>query len=117
MLATHEDACLVGRQKGWPDGMFSSLAGFMNPAKPSKRPSPAKCRKKPASRLTVCAISAPNLAVSRVNDDRVFAEAAGRDITLDDEELEEGAGLAAKTCAAMNGDGPIGVPPWRLRIN
>lgn len=31
MLATHDDACLVGRQRGWPEGAFSALAGFMEP--------------------------------------------------------------------------------------
>jgi len=31
MLATHEDACLVGRGKQFPQGMFSALAGFVEP--------------------------------------------------------------------------------------
>lgn len=31
MLATHEDACLVGRGKQFPPGMFSALAGFVEP--------------------------------------------------------------------------------------
>jgi len=31
MLATHGDACLVGRGKQFPPGMFSSLAGFVEP--------------------------------------------------------------------------------------
>lgn len=31
MLATHEDACLVGRGKQFPPGMFSALAGFIEP--------------------------------------------------------------------------------------
>ncbi len=31
MLATHGDACLVGRGKIFPPGMFSALAGFMEP--------------------------------------------------------------------------------------
>jgi NAD+ diphosphatase len=31
MLATHGDACLVGRGKIFPPGMFSCLAGFMEP--------------------------------------------------------------------------------------
>jgi len=31
MLATHGEACLVGRGKQFPAGMFSALAGFMEP--------------------------------------------------------------------------------------
>jgi NAD+ diphosphatase len=31
MLATHEEACLVGRGKLFPSGMFSALAGFVEP--------------------------------------------------------------------------------------
>jgi NAD+ diphosphatase len=31
MLATHGDACLIGRGKQFPAGMFSALAGFMEP--------------------------------------------------------------------------------------
>jgi NAD+ diphosphatase len=31
MLATHGEACLVGRGKQFPPGMFSALAGFMEP--------------------------------------------------------------------------------------
>jgi NAD+ diphosphatase len=32
MLATHGDRCLLGRQSGWPDGIWSALAGFVEPA-------------------------------------------------------------------------------------
>ncbi len=31
MLATHDDRCLLGRQKSWPEGMWSALAGFVEP--------------------------------------------------------------------------------------
>jgi len=31
MLATHDGACLVGRSRHFPPGMFSALAGFMEP--------------------------------------------------------------------------------------
>ncbi|WP_425994440.1 NAD(+) diphosphatase [Caulobacter sp. DWR1-3-2b1] len=31
MLAVHEDKCLLGRQAAWPEGMFSALAGFLEP--------------------------------------------------------------------------------------
>ncbi len=31
MLAIHEGKCLLGRQAAWPAGMFSALAGFIEP--------------------------------------------------------------------------------------
>ena len=31
MLPCYEDKCLLGRQKGFPPGMFSALAGFVEP--------------------------------------------------------------------------------------
>jgi len=31
MLALHEGKCLLGRQAAWPKGMFSALAGFIEP--------------------------------------------------------------------------------------
>ncbi|MBV9994045.1 MAG: NAD(+) diphosphatase [Caulobacteraceae bacterium] len=31
MLATHGERCLLGRQAAWPKGMFSALAGFLEP--------------------------------------------------------------------------------------
>ncbi|EDZ47300.1 peroxisomal NADH pyrophosphatase nudt12 [Rhodobacterales bacterium Y4I] len=31
MLVTHEDSVLMGRSPGWPEGMYSLLAGFVEP--------------------------------------------------------------------------------------
>ena len=31
MLAVHDGKCLLGRQAAWPPGMFSALAGFLEP--------------------------------------------------------------------------------------
>ena len=31
MLITHGNACLMGRSPGWPEGMYSCLAGFVEP--------------------------------------------------------------------------------------
>ena len=31
MLAVHGERCMVGRQERWPPGMFSALAGFLEP--------------------------------------------------------------------------------------
>ena len=113
MLATHEDACLWGVKKGWPDGMFSSLAGFMEPGETIEEAVAREMQEEagieinrvryfgtqpwpfPASMMIGC-----------------LAEAAGRDIILDDDELEEARWISRKDVRrAMNGEGPIGVPP------
>jgi len=31
MVVTHGDRCLLGRQKSWPEGLYSMLAGFVEP--------------------------------------------------------------------------------------
>ena len=31
MLPFHGDRCMLGRQEAWPKGMFSALAGFLEP--------------------------------------------------------------------------------------
>ena len=31
MLVSHGERCLLGRQRGWPTGMYSALAGFVEP--------------------------------------------------------------------------------------
>jgi NAD+ diphosphatase len=31
MLAHHEGRCMLGRQEAWPKGMYSALAGFLEP--------------------------------------------------------------------------------------
>jgi NAD+ diphosphatase len=31
LVVSHGDRCLLGRQKGWPQGMYSALAGFVEP--------------------------------------------------------------------------------------
>lgn len=31
MLITHGNSCLIGRSPGWPEGMYSCLAGFVEP--------------------------------------------------------------------------------------
>jgi NAD+ diphosphatase len=31
MMVTHEDRALLGRQEAWPEGRYSTLAGFVDP--------------------------------------------------------------------------------------
>jgi NAD+ diphosphatase len=40
MLAVHGDRCMLGRQEIWPPGMFSALAGFLEPGETIEQPAP-----------------------------------------------------------------------------
>ena len=113
MLAHHDDACLVGRQKGWPEGMFSSLAGFMEPGETIEEAVAREMQEEAGIDITSVRYLGtqpwPFPASMMIG---CLAEASGRDITLDDEELEEARWISREDVRrAMNGDGPIGVPP------
>ena len=49
MLAIDGDACLLGRQPRFPKGMYSALAGFIEPEKPARLLSGAKSARRPLS--------------------------------------------------------------------
>ena len=113
MLAHHDDACLVGRQKGWPEGMFSSLAGFMEPGETIEEAVAREMQEEAGIDITSVRYLGtqpwPFPASMMIG---CLAEASGRDITLDDEELEEARWISREDVRrAMNGNGPIGVPP------
>ena len=113
MLAHHDDACLVGRQKGWPEGMFSSLAGFMEPGETIEEAVAREMQEEAGIDITSVRYLGtqpwPFPASMMIG---CLAEASGRDITLDDEELEEARWISREDVRrAMNGEGPIGVPP------
>jgi NAD+ diphosphatase len=49
MIATHNDRCLLGRQKSWPDKMYSALAGFVEPGESIEEAAARDCTRKLAS--------------------------------------------------------------------
>lgn len=89
MLVTHGNAVLLGRSPGWPDGMFSLLAGFMEPGETIE----AAVRREVHEETGVTCGAVSYLAsqpwpfpASLMIGART--EALGRDIRLDPEELE-----------------------------
>ena len=50
MLVTDGDRVLLGRQRVWPDGRYSALAGFVEPGRASRKRSRARSARRPASR-------------------------------------------------------------------
>jgi|SRR5580692_6847830 NAD+ diphosphatase len=115
MLATHGDACLVGRGRHFPPGMFSALAGFIEPGETIEEAVRRELMEEagvvtgavtyyttqpwpfPSSLMIGC-----------------FAEVEGRDLTLDKTEIVEAAWLERdKARALINGGQGKGVwlPP------
>lgn len=90
MLVTHGNSVLLGRSPGWPEGMFSLLAGYVEPGETIE----AAVRREVQEETGVCCGAVSYLAsqpwpfpASLMIGTRT--EALGRDIRLDPEELEQ----------------------------
>ena len=72
MLATHGDACLVGRGKQFPPGMFSALAGFVEPGETIEEAVRRELMEEAGVKIgAVTLLRDAALAVSLVADDRL----------------------------------------------
>lgn len=113
MLATHGDTCLIGRQPGWPERMYSALAGFVEPGETIEAAVARELQEEagievgrvryiqtqpwpfPASLMMGC-----------------VAEATTTDIVIDQFELEDARWVSrADLQAAFAGQGDFAVPP------
>lgn len=113
MLATHGDKCLLGRQPGWPAGMYSALAGFVEPGETIEEAVARELMEEagieigrvqyvqtqpwpfPASLMIGC-----------------IAEARTTEINIDQYELEDAQWVTrSELQAAFDGASKIGVPP------
>ncbi len=113
MLATHGDDCLVGRQKGWPEKMYSALAGFMEPGETIEEAVARELIEEAGIRVSNVSYFGTqpwpfpgSLMIG------CLAEAENRDISLDDVELEDARWLSrAEMQSSMAGNGPLSAPP------
>lgn len=90
MLVTDGDACLLGRQAAWPPGMYSTLAGFVEPGESLEEAVAREVFEE--SGVTVGAVhyhsSQPWPFPSSIMLG-FYADATSRSVTVDQDELED----------------------------
>ena len=90
MLATNNDACLIGRGKQFPAGMFSALAGFMEPGETIEEAVQRELMEEASVKVTDVTYYAtqpwPFPSSLMIG---CFAKAESRDATVDGNELAE----------------------------
>jgi NAD+ diphosphatase len=90
MLATHGEACLVGRGKQFPPGMFSALAGFVEPGETIEEAVRRELMEEASVKVgevTYYATQPWPFPSSLMIG--CFAKAANRDVKVDENELAE----------------------------
>jgi NAD+ diphosphatase len=90
MIATFDDKCLLGRQKRWPRGMYSALAGFLEPGESIEE----ACARELMEEAGVKAVSARYLFAQPWPFPSslmmgLIAEAESADVEPDGDELDE----------------------------
>ena len=113
MLPVHGEDCLLGRQRGWPDGMLSALAGFMEPGESIEEAVARELMEEAGLEINAVTYLGTqpwpfpgSLMIG------CLAEASNRDIKVDEVELEEARWVSrADIISSMAGNGPLGVPP------
>jgi NAD+ diphosphatase len=115
MLATDGDACLVGRGKQFPRGMFSALAGFVEPGETIEEAVRRELMEEASVKVTNVTYYAtqpwPFPSSLMIG---CFAKAASRDVKPDESEIAElrwlERGVARELIAGKRRDG-VQVPP------
>ena len=113
MLATYGDQCLLGRQRGWPDGMLSALAGFMEPGETIEEAVARELQEEAGLEVdSVSYLGAQPWPFPGSLMIGCMAQATSLEVSVDEVELEEAHWVSRDdVISSMRGDGPLGVPP------
>ena len=113
MLATYGDECLLGRQRGWPDGMMSALAGFMEPGETMEEAVARELHEEAG--LEISSVSYLGTQPWPFPGSLMIgcmAKASNQTIHVDEVELEEARWFTRdEIISSMAGQGPLGAPP------
>src|SRR5580698_9009064 len=104
MLATHGDACLVGRGKHFPPGMYSALAGFVEPGETIEEA--VRRELKEESGIDTGAVTYHTTQPWPFPSSLMigcFAQALSKDLVVDENELAEARWLDRATVRAVLG--------------
>jgi NAD+ diphosphatase len=113
MLVRRDDDCLVGRQARHPPGVYSALAGYVEPGEAIDEAVRREVLEEAGVRVGAvrCVSSQPWPFPSTLMIG-CFAEALSRDLHLDGLELEDARWLSrAEARAALSGHGAVVLPP------
>ncbi len=113
MLVVDGDGCLLGRQAQFPQGMYSALAGFVEPGESIEEAVAREVAEEAGVAVTTVryVASQPWPFVSSLMIGCI-AEARTRDLTIDPHELEDARWFSrAEVADALRGAGPLKVPP------
>ena len=113
MLATYGDECLLGRQRGWPDGMMSALAGFMEPGESIEEAVARELYEEAGLEISsVRYLGTQPWPFPGSLMIGCMAEATNKELHVDEVELEEARWFTRdEIISTMNGNGPLGAPP------
>jgi len=112
VIVEEGNACLLGRQRGWPAGRYSTLAGFIEPGESLEDAVKREVREESGvevSHATYHSSQPWPLPASLMVG--FTATAASRDIRLRDDELEDARWFTAQDIADGLRSGSLGVPP------
>jgi len=112
MLALHGDSCLVGRQPHFGPGMYSALAGFVEPGESLEEAVHREVWEEAGIRTgRVRYVASQPWPFPNNMMIGCFAEALSTDIRIDETELEDARWFTrAEVRAALRGEGPFNCP-------
>jgi NAD+ diphosphatase len=118
MLATKGERCLLGRQAAWPKGMYSALAGFLEPGESIEEACARELMEEAGVRATSVAYHSsqpwPYPSSLMIG---LIAEVENEDATPDQTELEEVRWFTREEARALiKGEMPGAGAPGRLAI-